>query len=322
MIRIQPGAPLVELCRSGVVESVHTGHLIVLAADGTERFSAGNPHQPVFARSSMKPLQAVGLLRTGLELDLSDLALAAASHSGSPQHRSLVAAELAAAGLTEADLECPPDLPIGVAEQRAYLSAGLAESRLAMNCSGKHTAMLRACLVSSSDRPNGWPISGYTSAGHPLQQALAATVSDLTGEPIAATGVDGCGAPLFAVSLAGVARAFSRMATATHGPEHRVAEAMRAHPELVGGQGRSATRLMQGVPGLIAKDGAEGVFAAALPDGGALALKIDDGAARAADRAVVIGLRHLGVSAPVLDDLESEPLLGGGVPVGAIRPVL
>jgi L-asparaginase II len=321
VIRIQPGAPLVEVVRSSVVESIHTGHLIVLAADGSERFRSGNPDQPMFARSAMKPLQAVGLLRTGLALDLSDLALAAASHSGAPMHRELIAAELRAANLTESDLECPPDLPIGIAERRAYLAAGLTESRLAMNCSGKHTAMLRACLSPAADRPNGWPVSGYLSASHPLQQALAATVAELAGEPIAATGVDGCGAPLFAVSLIGVARAFSRIAAASDGPERQVAEAMRAHPELIGGEGRSATRLMRGIPGLIAKDGAEGVFAAALPDGGAVALKIDDGAARAADQAVVVGLRHLGVSASILDYLESEPLLGGGEPVGAIRPV-
>ena len=315
MINLQPGRRLVEVERSGVVESAHTGHLIVLAADGSILFRVGNPDQPVFPRSSLKPLQAVALLRTGVDFRPDELALAAASHSGSAQHRELIAAELAAAGLTESDLDCPPDLPLGDAEQRAYLAAGLPESRLAMNCSGKHAGMLRACLA------NNWPISGYRAASHPLQQGLAATVSELTGEPIAATGVDGCGAPLFAVSLTGLARAFSRIATAADGAERRVAEAMRAHPELVGGRGRTVTELMQGVAGLIAKDGAEGVYAAALPDGGAVALKIDDGAVRASERAVVMALRHLGVTAPVLDDLERQPVHGGGEPVGAVRPV-
>jgi L-asparaginase II len=315
VISIQPGERLVEVERSGVVESAHTGHLTVLAPDGQTRFRVGDPDQPMFGRSSLKPLQAVGLLRVGTDLQPVELALATASHSGSPLHRELIAAELDAAGLTEADLECPQDLPLGVAEQRAYLAAGLSESRLAMNCSGKHTAMLRACLA------NTWPVSGYLAAAHPLQQLLAATVEDLTGEKIAATGVDGCGAPLFAVSLTGIARAFSRIAAATDGPERLVADAMRHHPDLVGGAGRAATELMQGVAGLIAKDGAEGVFAAALPDGGAVAVKIDDGAARAADRAIVLALRHLGVAAPVLDDLERQPLLGGGDRVGAVRPV-
>jgi L-asparaginase II len=315
VISIQPGERLVEVERSGVVESAHTGHLIVLAPDGHARFRAGDPDQPVYGRSSLKPLQAVGMLRAGTDLQPVELALATASHSGSALHRDLIAAELQAAGLTESDLECPPDLPLGVAEQRAYLAAGMTESRLAMNCSGKHTAMLRACLA------NSWPASGYLAAAHPLQQLLAATVEDLTGEKIAATGVDGCGAPLFAFSLTGIARAFSRIASATDGPERSVADAMRQHPDLVAGTGRPATQLMQGVAGLIAKDGAEGLFAAALPDGGAVALKIDDGAARAADRAIVLALRHLGVTASVLDDLERQPLLGGGDPVGAVRPV-
>ncbi len=132
--------------------------------------------------------------------------------------------------------------------------------------------------------------------------------------------MDGCGAPLFATSLTGLARAFSRIAT---GPAElrRLAEALRAHPDLLAGTGRAATRLMRAVPGLIAKDGAEGVFAAALPDGGAVALKIDDGAARAAELAVVIGLRQLGVAGPALDELATEPVLGGGRPVGLLRPV-
>jgi L-asparaginase II len=314
VIRLRTGVPLIELERSGVVESVHTGHLIVLAPDGSVRFTAGDPAQPIFARSSLKPLQAVGMVRAGVDFGVPELALAASSHSGSAQHQQLIADELHAAGLTEDDLECPPDLPLGVTERRAHLMAGLAESRLAMNCSGKHAGMLLACLR------NGWPVSGYLSPAHPLQQRLAGAVGELTGEPIAATGVDGCGAPLFATSLVGVARAFSRIATG--GAElRRVAEALRAHPDLLGGAGRAVTRLMQAVPGLIAKDGAEGVFAAALPDGGAVALKIDDGATRAAELAVVVGLRQLGVSNPALDELSTQPVLGGGRPVGLLQPV-
>ncbi|MCW2523338.1 MAG: asparaginase [Frankiales bacterium] len=317
MIRISPGVPLVEVERSGVVESLHTGHLIVLAPDGTVRFSAGDPSQPIFARSSLKPLQAVGLLRAGAHLDSAERALAAASHSGGRIHRDLIAAELAGAGLTPEDLDCPPALPLGLAEQHEYLAAGSAPSRLAMNCSGQHAAMLLACLANE-----GWSIGEYLSPAHPLQRQLALTVAELAGEPIAATGVDGCGAPVFAISLLGLARAFSRIGCAAGGAEHSIAEAMRAHPELVAGPQRIATRLMQGIPGLIAKDGAEGVFAGALPDGGAFAGKIDDGAARAADRLAVRALALLGVTAPVLEDLAEQPVLGGGVSVGAVRPVL
>ncbi len=315
MIALSSGVPLVEVERSGVVESVHTGHLVVLEPHGTTRLSLGDPGQVVFARSSLKPLQAVGMLRAGSPITGEDLALGCASHSGSRQHLALIEAELHAAGLTESDLDCPPDLPIGEAERRQYLVAGLTERRLAMNCSGKHTAMLRTCLA------QGWPISGYLDPEHPLQRALAAAVSDLAGEPIATTGTDGCGAPLFGVSLLGVARAFGRIARASTGPERLVADAMREYPELVAGNRRSATRLMQEIPGLIAKDGAEGVFAAALPDGGAVAVKIDDGASRAADCAVTIGLAELGVSAPVLAELRSVALLGGGRPVGSIHAV-
>jgi L-asparaginase II len=315
VIRLQTGVPLIELERSGAVETVHTGHLVVLAPDGSVRFAAGDVSQPVFGRSSLKPLQAVGMVRAGVDFEPAELALAASSHSGSVQHRQLIANQLQAAGLTEDDLECPPDLPLGEPERRAHLRAGLAESRLAMNCSGKHAGMLRACLR------NNWPVSGYLDPTHPLQRLLAATVTDLTGEPIAATAVDGCGAPLFATSLTGLAGAFSRIATG-QGELRRVAEAIRSHPDLLGGDGRSVTRLIRAVPGLIAKDGAEGVYAAALPDGGAVALKIDDGAARAAELAVVIGLRQLGVSGAALDELSTQPVLGGGRPVGRLRPVV
>ena len=152
-----------------------------------------------------------------------------------------------------------------------------------------------------------------------MQQALRDAVEDLAGEAVAATGVDGCGAPLFALTLVGVARAFGRIASSSEGPKKAVADAMRARPDLVGGTGRTVTLLMAGIAGLVAKDGAEGVFAAALPDGSAVAVKIDDGAPRAADRAVVAGLRRLGVCAPVLDELAMAPVLGGGAPVGTVR---
>jgi L-asparaginase II len=320
VITLSTGARLVEVERGGVVESVHTGHVVVLDAEGRIRFQAGDPRQVVFARSSLKPLQAVGMLGTGVRLSRREIALAASSHSGSEQHLSLISQSLRAAGLSESDLACPPALPVGEAERRAYLAAGHTESRLAMNCSGKHTAMLLCCLA------NDWEISGYLSPAHPLQQRLAATVAELGGEPVATTAVDGCGAPLFGISLLAVARAFSRIATAdghpatAEGAAHRVAEAMRSHPELVGGDQRSATVLMQRVPGLIAKDGAEGGFAAALPDGGALAVKIDDGAGRAADCAAAWALHHLGVDTGLLPELVAAPVLGGGQPVGVIRP--
>jgi L-asparaginase II len=320
MIALKTGAPLVEVIRSGVVESLHTGHVIALDANGAVLAEHGQPRQPVFARSALKPLQAVGLIGSGAEFSASELALATSSHSGSDQHLNLIQAELTSAGLTEQDLECPSALPLGPAEQREYLAAGRTERRLAMNCSGQHTAMLRACLQ------NNWPVSGYLDPAHPLQQLLAATVSELADEPIAATGVDGCGAPTFAISLIGLAGAFSRLGRnqGAGGPspaEHRVASAMREFPQLVGGTGRRNTVLMSTVTGSIVKDGAEGVYAAALPDGGAVALKIDDGSSRAADVAIVAALRRLGVPDAPLADMERTPILGGAREVGEIRAV-
>jgi L-asparaginase II len=304
VIALRPGVPLVDVVRSGVVESVHSGHVVIL--DGNDVIELGHPGQPLFPRSSNKPLQATGMRRRGLDVPPPQLALGAASHSGEPQHVEGVAAMLAAGGFTEDDLGCPPAWPM----EDAARTAAVEPRRLTMNCSGKHAAMLRTC------RANDWPSKGYLAPDHPLQVALRGTVEDLAGEPVAAVGVDGCGAPLFALSLVGLARAFRRIATAPDGPERDVADAMRAHPELVGGTGRAASRLMTDIPGLIAKDGAEGVFAAALPSGAAVAVKIDDGAQRAAERAVVAALAAIGALDP---ELVTAPVLGGGEPVGTIR---
>lgn len=305
---------LARVVRSGFQESLHRGSLVTLAADGSEIFALGDPDEPVFPRSSNKPLQAVGMLRAGLTLTAEDLALAAASHSGEPRHVRRVRELLSAAGLSESDLVCPAGLPLSEDAAAAVLRAGGGPSPILMNCSGKHTAMLLTCVEA------GWPTRGYTAPDHPLQREIARTVEDLTAEQVAATGVDGCGAPLFAVSLRGLARSFARLVTAEPAtPERLVADAMRAHPELVGGTGRDVTDLMAGVPGLLAKDGAEGVYAAALADGSSVALKIEDGAGRARTPVLVRELRRLGARAEVLDRYAEVVLTGGGVPVGSLR---
>jgi L-asparaginase II len=274
----------------------------------------GDVDAPVFPRSSNKPLQVVGMLRSGLSLQPADLALAAASHSGEPRHVSRVRELLHAAGLAESALGCPPALPLSEDAAHAVIRAGGGPSRVQMNCSGKHAAMLLTCVAA------GWPTDGYVDPDHPLQKALRDGVEDLAGESVRAIGVDGCGAPLFALSLAGLARAFARLVRSAPGsPERAVADAMRTHPALTGGTGRDVTQLMEGLPGLLAKDGAEGVYAAALPSGAATAVKIEDGAARARTPVLVHELRRLGAEAPVLDDLAETPVLGGGRPVGAVR---
>jgi L-asparaginase II len=307
---------LAEVVRSGFVEGWHRGSLVVLDVDGSELWRVGDPDRPVFPRSSNKPLQAVGMLRSGLDLDGDLLALASASHSGEPFHLDGVRRILAGAGLDESALQTPPDYPVDEQEKVALIRAGVAASRIAMNCSGKHAAMLATCVI------NGWPTASYLDPDHPLQLALHDAVEDLAGERIAAVGVDGCGAPLFALTLTGLARSFARVAKAPAGTaEARVAAAIRDHPTWLGGTRRDVSKLIAAVPGLVAKDGAEGVYAAALPAGQAVAFKIDDGGQRARPPVMVAALARLGVDVSDLDELATAPLFGGGRRVGEIRPV-
>lgn len=313
-VEVASGMDLVEVVRSGFVEGVHRGSVVALDPDGAVVLKVGEPDAPHLPRSANKPLQLVGMLRAGLELSPPDLAVAASSHSGETAHVRRVRDLLNRHSLPESSLVCPPSLPLGEDAARAVLAAGGGPARAFMNCSGKHTAMVLTCLA------NGWPVPGYAEPEHPLQVALRAGVEDLAGEPLSVLAVDGCGAPLFGLTLTGLARAFARLVTAEPGtPERRVADAMRAHPDLVGGSDRDVTRLMEGAPGLLAKDGAEGVYAAALPSGAAAAVKVTDGAQRARPPLLVGALRRLGLQAPVLDELAEIPVLGGGRQVGAVR---
>lgn len=304
-----------EVVRSGFVEGVHRGSVVVLDATGAVVDFGGDVKSPIFPRSSNKPLQAIGMLRAGLRLaDPADLALVCASHFGEDFHVARVRALLRTAGLDESALRCPPDMPLSAPAAAAVLRAGGGRARVQMNCSGKHAGMLLTCLAA------GWPTQEYWLPDHPLQERLRATVEELAGERVAAVGVDGCGAPVLAISLTALAGAFLRLVSgAPAAPERMVADAMRAHPELVAGTDADDTRLMHGVPGLLAKGGAEGVLAVAVPDVGAVALKIDDGAMRARMPVLASALRRLGVTAEVLDSLAETPLLGGGEPVGAVR---
>ncbi|MGW6357422.1 asparaginase [Streptomyces sp. NPDC055092] len=305
---------LAEVVRSGFVEGHHRGSLVVLAADGTVELALGDVTAPVFPRSSNKPMQAAGVLRAGLDLSGERLALAAASHSGETFHRDLVQKMLSEHELTPDELQCPPDLPLDPVETETYLAAGAVRDRVTMNCSGKHVAMLAACDV------NGWPKDSYLAPEHPLQKLIHEVVEEAASEPVAAVGTDGCGAPLMAISLTGLARAFRHFVLAPEGSaERRVADAMRTHPAYVAGTRRPDTWLMREVPGVLSKMGAEAVQAVALPDGRALAFKIDDGATRALGPVLARALRMLGVDGEVVARIGEAPLHGGGGVVGEIR---
>ena len=294
---------------------------MVLGADGQEvLFSVGEVTSPMYPRSSNKPIQATAMRGCGLDLDGELLALAAASHSGEDFHITGVRKILASAGLTEDALQCPPALPLDEGAMRHFLREGGSPDRVHMNCSGKHAAMLATCVAA------GWPTDSYRDPTHPLQREIKAKLEQLSDEKAAATGVDGCGAPLFAVSLAGLARAFgSLVLAAADSAERTVADAIRAHPEWTSGTARSERALMQAVPGLLVKSGAEGVQAFALADGRAAAVKMEDGAARAVPAVTVAMLRVLdvaGADQDALDQIADVPVFGGGQVVGQIQATL
>ncbi len=315
-------APVVaRVVRSGFVESVHHGVAVAVTPDGRRPVSVGPVDAPVLPRSSLKPLQAVAMLRAGADLSGELLALACASHSGESFHLEGTRRILASVGLEEPALQNTPDRPSDEAQRNRWLAEGRAPTSLAQNCSGKHAGMLAASVAA------GWDTVTYRDPAHPLQRLTVEVVEELTGEPVTVVTVDGCGAPALGVSLVGLARAFGRLAAAERDtPEGRVADAMRAHPEWVGGTGRDVTDLMRGVPGLLAKDGAESVYAVGLADGHGVAVKIADGHDRARVGVTTAVLRRLGADdlgpgvAEVLDGLDARAVVRGhGEPVGAVE---
>jgi L-asparaginase II len=294
---------------------------VLLGVDGHEvLYQVGEITAPMYPRSSNKPVQAAAMRACGLDAEGELLALAAASHSGEDFHVTGVRKILASAGLPEDALQCPPALPLDEDALRSFLAAGGQPDRVHMNCSGKHAAMLATCVTA------GWPTASYRDPGHPLQREIKATLARLSGEQVATTGVDGCGAPLFAVSLTALARAFRALVLADSGsPGRSVADAVRAHPEWTSGSARSERALMRAVPGLLVKSGAEGVQALALADGRAAAVKMEDGGARAIPAVTVALLRMLGVAGvdqAALDRIADLPVYGADKVVGQIRAAL
>ncbi|MFQ1003737.1 asparaginase [Modestobacter sp. SSW1-42] len=309
-----PYAELAVLERNGFPESRHLGTLVGLAADGTVALRLGDADTAVLPRSSTKPWQALACRSAGLELGTEATALSAGSHTGEDRHVAVVREILAAAGLDESTLGCPVDWPEDEPTRERLIAAGEQRSRVRMNCSGKHAAMLAATVH------NGWDVASYLDPTHPLQQLVARTVAAASGGPVTATAVDGCGAPLFGTTVLGLARAVRSMVLSEPGSDARaVADAMRAAPEFVGGTGHVNTRVMQLLPGVLAKGGAEGVLVAAAATGQAVAMKVVDGSPRATTVLALAVLRSLGVDTAPAAALTEVPVLGGGRPVGRLR---
>jgi len=306
---------LAVLSRSGLDESRHLGAAAIVAPDGSLIAAHGDVDALVYGRSSLKFFQAITVLRAGVSLEGAQLVLASASHAGTPAHVAIAQELLDRAGLTEHDLQCPVDWPTDSAARRAAAAA----SRLFMNCSGKHAAFLLACV------DNGWPTDDYLDPAHPLQQRIRATVeefaaTDPSNSPVGHVGIDGCGAPVFAVTLRGLATAVGRVSRDPDGA--RLAAAILAEPWALDGEGRQNTVVIEQL-GLLAKGGAEGVIVMAAPDGTALALKMIDGSPRATTLVALQLLASVGVipqaEADRVAELTTERVLGGGVPVGDIR---
>jgi L-asparaginase II len=323
---------VVEVTRGAVLESRHRVHAAVVDAGGRLRAFAGDPELVTFFRSAAKPLQALPLVDDGaLErygLTLEELALCCGSHSGSAAHTRVAERILEKAGVTAEALACGPHPPFDEEAQRLLAEAGLEPGRLHNNCSGKHAGMMMLA------RARGWDTAGYERPEHPVQQRILAEVARWTRMPVEAIALaaDGCGVPCFALPLRQMALSFAAFAAAARAGERGpsvVFEAMTAHPEMVAGSGRVCTALMRQARGrLFAKVGAEGVYCVGVPGAElGIALKVDDGAARAVAPAILAVLRELDlISEDDFGALHSfayaELLNTRGEPVGQIRPAV
>ena len=301
------GELLAEVVRAGVVESVHNGHLALINSDGSLRASIGDIQAPMYPRSSIKSFQAAAMVRNGLKLSPRQLAIVCASHSGAPEHFEVVESILSGAGLSVEDLLNTPDVPLGRAEKAAW--GGNAPSRLAQGCSGKHAGMLATCVV------NGWDTKTYLDPEHPLQIAIRQEIQTLIGNAVFSTTIDGCGAPLFVISTHNFAIGTHTMRVSQDPVYQEVVAACLAHPDMVAGKGRLTTTLMNQLPGLFVKDGAEAVELLSLADGRACIFKVSDGSDRAFPAIVKAVLKAWDI------DAEIDPVLvrGGSQVTGEIQ---
>ncbi|WP_307807338.1 asparaginase [Naasia sp. SYSU D00948] len=309
--------------RSGFAESRHAGSAVVLGPEGTVLRSVGDPEAAIFPRSALKPFQALASMASGADLAPEELVLATASHDGTAEQARIVRDVLKKGRLRLSALRCPADWPKDQESRDSMVRDGHGPHPIFHNCSGKHAAMLLACVRS------GWDPAAYLDPAHPLQDRVREVVQRMTSGPILATGVDGCGLPVHAITLTGLATGFARLRTARSDSPWAIyrdagtlTEAVLAHPDLISGQGRPDAVLIEEL-GALAKVGAEGVLAVALEDGTAVAVKVLDGSLRPAAAVAVTLLASVGAVAPatharVLSRLDLT-VSGGGAPVGAIR---
>jgi L-asparaginase II len=307
---------LARSVRSGLPEEHHEGAVAAVVGD-TVVAVWGDAHEPLFYRSAVKAFQATVSQECGADLPPEHLAVACSSHGGHPAHLAIVAGMLAGAGLDESALRCPPSWPLGPAAERRLRDAGYREPRrIYHNCSGKHAAMLRACVA------RGWPIDSYTHPDHPLQRIVIDLVADVTGVPSQPVGIDGCGLPTLRGSVAGLARAFSVLTTE---PRYAAAAAaMSRFPALTGDNLRPDGALGAWWGGPV-KVGAAGLIGAGR-NGLGIAAKARDGSAQAAVVGLLEASRLLGALSPAMErglqDTARPAVLGGGAPVGATEPHL
>jgi L-asparaginase II len=304
---MRAGEVLLEVIRNEMVESIHNGHLLILDSSGNDLLKLGDVDELIYPRSAVKSLQASAMLRAGLKLTGPQLALACASHAGSQAHLDGALSILRGAGVDESALRNTPDKPLDPKERAAW--GDKAPTSLAANCSGKHSAMVATCVT------NGWELESYKKPDHPLQRVIAAEFEKLSGEKITKVGVDGCGAALFAISLRALANAVRNLTLSNEPIHQEVVNACRDNPVMVSGIGRLPTLLMQKVPGLFVKDGAEGVMIMSTPKGEVIVWKMSDGSQRGNSPLSIATLSHLGISV----DLERENVMGDGQVVGEIR---
>ncbi len=299
--------------RTGLAESIHDVAVVAVDSSGNELYRSGDPDRPLFYRSAVKPFQATVALEAGLSLPVEHLAVASASHGGWPVHIAIVRSILADAGLSESALQCPPSWPLSQGAKDVQVRRGIrSPKRVFHNCSGKHAAMLGACMV------QGWPIETYLDPDHPLQRRIVELVADATGLRPEPVGVDGCGAPTLRGSVRGLARAFANLSSSERcGP---AANAVSRFPSLVADNARPDGKLARWWGGPV-KVGAEGQVGIGR-HGIGIAAKAVAGKPEAAVAGVIAAADELGLISDVMRDaLEIEaapPLFGGGKPVGAL----